>query len=60
MITIEVEVDDDWTRTVTRTPTSTPAIGLLKMSELRKIIPAWRPATRRKPEARNESEQMKK
>ena len=49
MVYCEVEGDDDWTRTVTTTPTSTPAIGLWKMSELRKIIPAWRPATRRRP-----------
>merc|ERR1719238_1135894 len=60
VMTIEVEVEDDWTRTVTRTPTSMPAIGLLKISELRKSWPAWRPATRRKPLARNESEQMKR
>ena len=56
---IDVDVDDDCTSTVTRTPTSIPAIGLLKTSEFLKISPAWRPATRRKPSARKESEQMK-
>ena len=59
VITIDVDVLDDCTSTVTSTPTSTPAMGLLKISELRKIWPACRPATRRKPDARKESEQMK-
>ena len=59
VMTMEVEVEDDWTRTVTSTPMSMPAIGLLKSSELPKISPACRPATRRKPLARKESEQMK-
>merc|ERR1719197_1665309 len=36
VMTIEVDVDDDCTSTVTSTPTSMPAIGLLKISELRK------------------------
>ena len=35
-----------------------PAIGLLKTSELRKTSPARLPATRRKPSARKDREQM--
>jgi len=60
VITIEVEVDEDCTSTVTSTPTIMPAIGLLKTSELRKTSPAWRPASSRKPSARNERQQMNK
>ena len=54
VMTIDVEVEEDWTSTVTRTPTSMPAIGLSKTFELRKIFPASRPATRRNPSARKE------
>jgi hypothetical protein len=57
---MEVEVEEDCTRTVTRTPTMSPATGLLKTALLRKTSPACLPARRRKPSARKEREQMKR
>jgi len=57
---MEVEVEDDCTSTVTSTPTSMPATGLLKTSEFAKTSPACLPATRRKPVAMKDNAQMKK
>merc|ERR1719334_378661 len=36
---IEVDVEEDWTRTVRRMPIITPTIGLLRSSELAKKAP---------------------
>lgn len=42
---MDVEVDDDWTRTVTRTPSIRPQIGLDKIESSENSSPAVRPAT---------------
>merc|ERR1711892_839450 len=45
---IEVDVEEDWTRTVTRTPIITPTIGFLSSSELVKRAPIFLPPMIRK------------
>jgi len=44
LITIDVEVEELWMRTVTRTPTMKPLIGLLMKESFEKISPAAFPA----------------
>lgn len=40
---MEVEVEDDWTKTVAMMPNAHPAIGLPKIALLRKAVPAVGP-----------------
>ncbi len=41
--TIDVEVEDDWTRTVTSTPIISPQTGLPRIESLENMAPAARP-----------------
>ena len=43
-MTIDVEVDEDWTNTVTRMPMMNPVIGLLRNDSSENISPAVLPA----------------
>ena len=56
--TIEVDVDELCTNTVTRTPIISPAIGLLNISFSENALPAALPPRRRNAELRKLSEQM--
>lgn len=56
--TIDVDVDDDWTRTVTRTPIMSPTTGFCRSCESETNLPAALPPSKRKDELRNVSEQM--
>src|ERR1700733_13568196 len=58
--TMDVEVDDDCTSTVTRTPITSPTTGFLSRSLSDMIRPAARPPTKRNAELKKSSEQMKR
>jgi len=57
---IEVEVEEDWTNTVTSTPIINPTTGFLRRSELEKRTPMFFPPRIRNESERKEREQMKK
>ena len=57
---MEVEVEEDWTNTVTSTPIINPTTGLVSSSEFEKREPRFFPPRILKESDRNESEQMKK
>ena len=57
---MEVDVDEDCTRTVTRTPIINPTIGFFSSSESEKRAPMFLPPRIRKESDRKEREQMKK
>ena len=58
--TMEVVVDELWTRTVAKMPIIRPATGLLRMSFEAKASPAAFPPNRRKALLRKSNEQMNK
>ena len=58
--TMEVVVDELWTRTVARMPIIRPATGLLRISFEAKASPAAFPPNRRKALLRKSNEQMNK
>ena len=58
--TMEVVVDELWTRTVAKMPIIRPATGLLRISFEAKASPAAFPPNRRKALLRKSNEQMKK
>jgi len=57
---IEVEVEEDWTRTVTRTPIMRPTTGFWRRSELENRAPMLRPPRILKESERKEREHTKK
>jgi len=57
---IDVEVDEDWTATVTNTPIITPTTGFFSISEFENRVPMFLPPRILKLSERNEREQMKK
>ena len=58
--TIDVDVEELCTRTVTSTPIMSPAIGLLSILFSENALPAARPPSRRNAELKKLSEQMNK
>ena len=56
--TIDVDVEELCTSTVTNTPIMSPATGLLRISFSEKALPAALPPNRRKAELRKLKEQM--
>ena len=57
---IEVEVDDDWTNTVIKTPHITPTTGLESKEDSSKKTPIFLPPVILNPVDKKEREQMKK
>ena len=57
---MEVEVEEDWTKTVTKTPIIKPTTGLVRSSELEKRDPRFFPPRILNESERKEREQMKK
>jgi hypothetical protein len=57
---MEVDVEEDWTRTVTSTPIIKPTIGFFRSSESENKEPMFLPPRIRKESERKEREQMKK
>ena len=57
---IDVDVDDDWTRTVTRIPIMTPTIGFERSSEEEKNEERFLPPRIRKEVLKNVSETTKR
>merc|ERR1719430_1040600 len=57
---MEVDVEEDCTRTVTSTPIISPTTGFFSKSELLKRAPMFLPPRIRKESERKEREQMKK
>ena len=57
---MEVEVEEDWTSTVTNTPIINPTIGFFRRSESENRAPMFFPPRIRKESERKEREQMKK
>ena len=57
---MEVEVEEDWTNTVTNTPIINPTTGFVRSSELEKREPRFFPPRILKESERKEREQMKK
>ena len=57
---MEVEVEEDWTSTVTNTPIINPTIGFFRRSESENRAPMFFPPRIRKESERKDREQMKK
>merc|ERR1719225_1841779 len=57
---MEVEVEEDWTNTVTNTPIIKPTTGFFSRSELEKRAPMFFPPRILNESERKEREQMKK
>lgn len=57
---IEVDVDELWTRTVTKTPIISPTIGFFSRSLFDITLPAALPPIRRNDDERKSNEQIKK
>ena len=57
---MEVEVEEDWTSTVTSTPIISPTTGFCSSSELENSAPMFLPPRIRKESERKEREQTKK